>query len=571
MRLSPAEMSAKLPMSTLRLFFAGVVLMTLAMGPVTQNASAAHPGANGKIVFVCPGNDICVMDADGTNVTQLTFTAGNNEIQPVVSPDGTMIAFTSDLAGIGFDIWVMGIDGSNPTRLTVDGGAQNPTWSPDGTQIAFETNRTHVTFTIWVMNADGSNQHLVINKYPSSNVADPAWSPDGSRIAYVRANPCPSIAAASAIDGSGEVVLVECGSVYAYYPAWSPDGGHLAYQHIDLSTGFTDIYAVDVATFVQTNLTADGGAADDHFPAWSPDGTQIAYAKVLSGQWHIFLMNANGTGKVNLASGYQPDWGPAAASPPDTTPPSVICGSPDGLWHAGDVSILCTASDSGSGLADPVDASFSLVTRVPAGAENANASTNSRQVCDNASNCSTAGPIAANKVDKKAPSISIGAPGNGAYLLNAAVASSYGCSDGGSGVASCSGPVASGSNINTSSVGSKSFTVAATDAVGNSASQTVTYDVAYGVFLLYNPVKPSKMITLQLRDANGINVSNPAIVLTAQSIDGTRPASGTFSYSKSLADYKYTVNTSGLAMGSHTLQFKAGSDQTVHSAPFTVR
>src|SRR5207247_6118375 len=97
----------------------------------------------------------------------------------------------------------------------------------------------------------------------------------------------------------------------------------------------------------------------------------------------------------------------------DTTPPSVSCGSPDGLWHSSDVSIPCTASDSGSGLANPADASFSLVTNVPAGTEDANASTNSHQVCDNAGNCSTAGPIAGNKVDKKPPTVSCTSPAGG--------------------------------------------------------------------------------------------------------------------------------------------------------------
>ena len=37
----------------------------------------------------------------------------------------------------------------------------------------------------------------------------------------------------------------------------------------------------------------------------------------------------------------------------DRTPPAVSCGTPDGLWHATDVSIACTATDSASGIALP--------------------------------------------------------------------------------------------------------------------------------------------------------------------------------------------------------------------------
>ena len=57
-----------------------------------------------------------------------------------------------------------------------------------------------------------------------------------------------------------------------------------------------------------------------------------------------------------------------------------------------------------------------------------------------------------------------------AYLLGQVVAASYTCTDGGSGVASCLGTVANGVNINTSSVGAKSFTVNAQDNVGNTGN-----------------------------------------------------------------------------------------------------
>src|SRR5205823_5253976 len=39
----------------------------------------------------------------------------------------------------------------------------------------------------------------------------------------------------------------------------------------------------------------------------------------------------------------------------DTIAPVIVCGSADGLWHASNVSVACTASDSGSGLANASD------------------------------------------------------------------------------------------------------------------------------------------------------------------------------------------------------------------------
>ncbi|MEO8078624.1 MAG: hypothetical protein ABI818_20030 [Acidobacteriota bacterium] len=52
---------------------------------------------------------------------------------------------------------------------------------------------------------------------------------------------------------------------------------------------------------------------------------------------------------------------------------------------------------------NPADASFALVTAVGAGADDGHASSDGRHVCDLAGNCATAGPIAGNKIDWKAP------------------------------------------------------------------------------------------------------------------------------------------------------------------------
>ncbi|HEX4949068.1 MAG TPA: PxKF domain-containing protein, partial [Blastocatellia bacterium] len=120
--------------------------------------------------------------------------------------------------------------------------------------------------------------------------------------------------------------------------------------------------------------------------------------------------------------------------------------------------------------------------------------------------------------DTTPPSITVEAPSDHAtYLLNAAVAANYSCSDSDSGVASCAGPVPSGSNINTATAGIHQFTVHAADAAGNTSAKTVTYTVQYAfnfVNLLPMPAQNTAtagstvVIRYQLRDANGTNVSD---------------------------------------------------------------
>lgn len=91
--------------------------------------------------------------------------------------------------------------------------------------------------------------------------------------------------------------------------------------------------------------------------------------------------------------------------------------------------------------------------------------------------------------DVTPPSIVVTSPAAGAvFALNAVVTADFTCADTESGVASCVGSVANGAALNTSTVGTKIFTVTATDKAGNTASVTRTYSVQYEFFGFFQPV-----------------------------------------------------------------------------------
>ena len=95
---------------------------------------------------------------------------------PDLSPDGTLIAYTSSVPD-GMDIFTMHSDGSGAARLTGnDFPSFKPVWSPDGKKILFDG----FPGELHVANADGTGQIRL-----ADNGQMGRWSPDGKRIAYI--------------------------------------------------------------------------------------------------------------------------------------------------------------------------------------------------------------------------------------------------------------------------------------------------------------------------------------------------------------------------------------------------
>ena len=133
--------------------------------------------------------------ADGGAATQLTFGPTNAGAQVSWTPDSRAVLFSANLN----KDWERQVNESEIYRLSIDGGAPvalttrkgpdfQPVVSPDGRLIAYVGNdddgRANKDNKLYVMNLDGSGKRVVTPNFDRS-VGNPFWSAD-SRAIYVQ-------------------------------------------------------------------------------------------------------------------------------------------------------------------------------------------------------------------------------------------------------------------------------------------------------------------------------------------------------------------------------------------------
>jgi Tol biopolymer transport system component len=228
--------------------------------------------------------EIYTMNADGTGLTQLTSNSLIKDYSPAWSPDGSMIAFSSnrndphpdtciDLAGCNDDIFVMPATGGSPIQVTFDSGADEfPQFSPDGTLIAYQS-EVSGEFAIYTVNLGT----LAVTKLTADSLkaVDPDYSPDGTKIAFAnnyclsaknKPKDCRSDIFVMNADG-GSVTQLTHTSGNNQYTGWSPEGDKIVFSHSNFEgTKAGQIYVMNSDG---TGLTRITQTNDDSFvPDW---------------------------------------------------------------------------------------------------------------------------------------------------------------------------------------------------------------------------------------------------------------------------------------------------------------
>ena len=169
------------------------------------------------------------IDANGSNIRQLTST-GFWDRTPNMAAGGRFIVFQSNRSGSN-EIWRINADGSDLTQLTMGGGNTDPHPTPDGEWVVYISNRDGKQF-IWRTPIDGGEPAQVTGKYS----LDPRVSHEGRLVAcgYRADDKSPlQLAVVSSEDGNPiKLFDIPPSTTFSQGIRWTPDDKAVCYRDV---------------------------------------------------------------------------------------------------------------------------------------------------------------------------------------------------------------------------------------------------------------------------------------------------------------------------------------------------
>jgi Tol biopolymer transport system component/C-terminal processing protease CtpA/Prc len=231
--------------------------------------------ADGHYVAFEYASDIWLVPTRGGTAERLTAHAAAHH-SPQFSPDGTLLAFTSNRTSRG-DIYVVPIGEQNSRpgavqRLTVhDSYSGVEAWAPDGQHLYFTSSRDQQSQSIYRVSLAGETP-LLIHTEPYENLSHVAVSPDGQVLAFNtthnpwwRRGPDPY--------APNLIWLLHLNA-----PSW-----HQAME-LRYSSGSAPLEAThDLASFIEAAPMPSG-----RWPLWAPDGMGLYFVSDHTGSENIW-------------------------------------------------------------------------------------------------------------------------------------------------------------------------------------------------------------------------------------------------------------------------------------------
>jgi eukaryotic-like serine/threonine-protein kinase len=243
------------------------VVLTVATIAVVAAWYFSRSPARGVMRFAMAAPDNGVF-AGGTSIRAFT--------DPVVSPDGTAIAFTvRDTTG-KILIWIRRIDALTAQPIAGTEGAAFPFWSPDSRFIGYSTTGKLMKVAV----AGGPPQTVCPFGSPTTTGRGGAWSRDG---VIVFNNGFGPLYRVPATGGEPAPLTSLTPPIIAHtFPSFLPDGDHVLFyaQAVNASEKATGIYVAALATGDARRLVAADShgvfAADAGYLLFARDSTLLA-------------------------------------------------------------------------------------------------------------------------------------------------------------------------------------------------------------------------------------------------------------------------------------------------------
>jgi hypothetical protein len=277
-------------------------------------ALGAYPGTNGRIAFERADGFLYSVRPDGTGVRQLGRGAS-----PSYSPDGRRIAFR-----LGDDVWVMNADGTGRRQVTElgDDSEFDPTWSPDGTRIAFAHQFTVGGGGISSVRSTppfGGFTRIVRTPRPTDDAftldSAPAWATNGLLYFFRETD----VNGTLCEDPYGTMVVnpatgaVRNWKFLAMDADPAPRSGAMVYAHAFTDGSCNDAIGIKIADITGADPRAvtplrseDLGPPFDGQPVFSPDASRVSFQR---GRY-LMVATADGSGVRRLVIGSAPSWQP---------------------------------------------------------------------------------------------------------------------------------------------------------------------------------------------------------------------------------------------------------------------